>query len=621
MHFAFQSAFMNKQSSIGISAKIWITTVVLTAVQILVGISIEEGTPPGFAFFVVPIATTILSIPALITLAIVMPIIQNRVENPASKIKWLLVLLLLILLLYSLAAIALLFGIHSFNFSETNIEDLQYLLVALGLLAVAIIFSVAINYKAVINYFYNSNSSFSFSFFFNSKKYKAMEEIQKSGPALPASNNKILIKGFITGFLILLMLIPTIFISNLISEREARQKEIVKEVSSKWAATQTLSCPFLVVPYSYTYQGQDGKPAINQSHLIFLADTVMVAGNILPEERQRSIYKVLLYRSSIEYKGNFKVALPTDIDATKIDFGNAKICFTLSDYKGIEEDVLVQFNNEKLILRPGLPLNDFGKTGLSAPVKLEAATLLAGLPFSMQIKIKGSEQLHFIPMASSSKFELSSKWNDPSFDGEMLPNERKVTQEGFHSKWSFNQANLPFSTVIQPNSLGENKMNFGVSLVQPADQYGKTMRSVKYAILFIGLTFAFFFIIELMQQKPFHPVQYVLVGIALVIFYTLLLSFSEFIKFDTAYIIAALATILLISGYAKSHFKSWKTAGIFFGLLSLLYAFIFVLIQLEDTALLVGSIGLFVVLALAMYASRKINWYGTASSETVRVAS
>jgi len=104
-------------------------------------------------------------------------------------------------------------------------------------------------------------------------------------------------------------------------------------------------------------------------------------------------------------------------------------------------------------------------------------------------------------------------------------------------------------------------MNFGVSLVQPADQYGKTMRSVKYAILFIGLTFAFFFIIELMQQKPFHPVQYVLVGIALVIFYTLLLSFSEFIKFDTAYIIAALATILLISGYAKSHFKSWKTAG------------------------------------------------------------
>ena len=140
--------------------------------------------------------------------------------------------------------------------------------------------------------------------------------------------------------------------------------------------------------------------------------------------------------------------------------------------------------------------------------------------------------------------------------------------------------------------------------------YNKTMRSVKYAILFIGLTFAFFFIIELMQHKPFHPVQYVLVGLALVIFYTLLLSISEYILFDYAYLVAALATIFLITFYAKGHFESWKTAGIFFGLLSCLYSFIFILIRLEDTALLVGSIGLFIVLALVMYTSRKINWYG-----------
>jgi inner membrane protein len=151
---------------------------------------------------------------------------------------------------------------------------------------------------------------------------------------------------------------------------------------------------------------------------------------------------------------------------------------------------------------------------------------------------------------------------------------------------------------------------FGVTMIQPADQYAKTERAVKYAILIIGLTFSLFFIVELMQKKPIHPVQYVLIGLALVIFYTLLLSISEFLLFDIAYLVAAIATILLITLYANTHFKSWRSAGIFAGVLTLLYGFIFVLIRLEDTALLVGSIGLFIILAIAMYASRKINWYG-----------
>ncbi|MEO8583110.1 MAG: inner membrane CreD family protein, partial [Flavitalea sp.] len=177
---------------------------------------------------------------------------------------------------------------------------------------------------------------------------------------------------------------------------------------------------------------------------------------------------------------------------------------------------------------------------------------------------------------------------------------------------------LPFGTVLKNVNLDDLKMDFGVTMLQPADQYAKTSRCVKYAILFIGLTFGLFFIIELMQRKPFHPVQYSLIGIALVIFYSLLLSISEFILFDAAYLIASLATILLITWYAASHFRQWKTAGVFGGVLTILYGFIFILVRLEDTALLVGSIGLFIVLGLVMYASRKINWYG-ASNETVAV--
>ncbi|HSN61229.1 MAG TPA: cell envelope integrity protein CreD, partial [Ferruginibacter sp.] len=322
------------------------------------------------------------------------------------------------------------------------------------------------------------------------------------------------------------------------------------------------------------------------------------------------IYKVLLYKSTINMDGAFKIKWPTDIKLSNVDYANAKLCFTLSDFKGIEEEIYINFNGQKLLLTPGLPVDDFGTVGLSVPVSLSPEASVAGMPFSMQVKLKGSEQLHFIPMSASSTFLLNSEWPSPSFDGDMLPNDRQVSESGFNAKWNFNQANLPFATVMKENTVQEKKMAFGVSLVQPADQYNKTMRSIKYAILFIGLTFAFFFIIELMQKKPFHPVQYVLVGLALVIFYALLLSISEYILFDYAYLVAALATILLITFYAKGHFNSWKTAGIFFGLLSCLYTFIFILISLEDTALLVGSIGLFLVLALVMFASRKINWYG-----------
>ena len=195
------------------------------------------------------------------------------------------------------------------------------------------------------------------------------------------------------------------------------------------------------------------------------------------------------------------------------------------------------------------------------------------------------------------------------------PAKETISDKGFSASWSFNKANLPFGMVLRDFKFDESALAFGVTMMQPADQYAKTNRSVKYAILVIGLTFSLFFIIELMQQKPIHPVQYVLIGLGLVIFYSLLLAISEFIPFDYAYLIASFSTILLIGFYAKNHFRSWKSSGIFSGVLTLLYGFIFILIRLEDTALLVGSIGLFIILAITMQASKKVNWYGKPSLE------
>jgi len=375
-----------------------------------------------------------------------------------------------------------------------------------------------------------------------------------------------------------------------------------------------------------------------KKHLYLLPENLNVNGTINPEIRPRSIYKILLYRSDIKTTGNFKINLPKDIELNSLQLSEAKICYGISDFKGIEEKINISFNGVSYDLAPGLPTKEIETVatpatsgqeeyvrtenatknieavGLSASVNLTQEDLQKTLNFEMPLKIKGSERLHFIPLSGTSNFEIKSSWKDPKFDGNNLPATRDVNEQGFQAKWSFNNANLPFGTVIKEFNFSKQNLAFGVSMVQPADQYAKTMRSVKYAILFIGLTFALFFIIELMQKKPMHPVQYVLIGVALVIFFTLLLSISEFILFDYAYLIAALATILLITLYAKSHFKSIKTASLFGSLLSCLYTFIFVLIRLEDAALLVGSIGLFIILALVMFGSRKINWYGSGSN-------
>jgi len=445
------------------------------------------------------------------------------------------------------------------------------------------------------------------------KQYNQMETtiIKGSEPGTPHSpSNKILIKAVITGALILVMLIPTVFITNLVQERQARQAAVVTEVSDRWAQAQVLTGPYIFLPYKIINIDKDKKVTEQLDHLVILPDVLDVNGQVSPEIRLRSIYKVLLYRAKLHNAGRFEFKIPKEIDSSLIQWQDAKICYGLSDFKGIEEKLAINFNGSDYELSPGLPSNDINEKGLSASIPLALTDEGKKIPFNINLKIKGSEQLHFVPLSGDSRFTLKSDWPNPSFDGSDLPSVRAINDSGFTATWNFNKANLPFGTTLKDFKYDPKSIAFGVTMIQPADGYSKTNRCIKYAILFIGLTFSLFFIIELMQKKPVHPVQYILIGLALIIFYTLLLSISEFIAFDLSYLIASVATILLISLYAYGHFRSSKTAGIFGGVLALLYGFTFVLIRLEDTALLIGSIGLFIILALAMYASRKINWYG-----------
>ncbi len=431
---------------------------------------------------------------------------------------------------------------------------------------------------------------------------------QTIGKEIQNPSTRILIKGIITGVLILGLMIPTLFIVNLVDERKERQREVVKEVSSKWGGQQTLTGPYIFLPF-LTIEDVGGKTIRTQKHVWILPEQLSVTGTVTPEVRRRSIYDVLLYRAQIQTKGVFHPKLPKGIDSSAVQWKDSKICYGVSDYRGIEQRMVITANAQQYDLSPGLPDEDINRDGLSAPLTLSASDLGKPINFDMNFSLRGSETLYCVPLAGNSVFKISSSWNAPSFDGTSLPIERKLTENGFEAHWQFNKANLPFGTLLQAGKFESSNFAFGLNMLQPTDNYAKTSRSVKYAILFIGLTFALFFIVELLQKKPLHSVQYVLVGLALVIFYSLLLSFSEFISFDLSYLFASVATVFLVTWYTYSHFKTWKAAGAFFTVLASLYIFTFVLVRLEDTALLIGSIGLFIILSLVMIASRKINWY------------
>jgi inner membrane protein len=239
----------------------------------------------------------------------------------------------------------------------------------------------------------------------------------------------------------------------------------------------------------------------------------------------------------------------------------------------------------------------------------------AAKEFTLNLKLNGSEQLFFTPLGKQTAVTITSPWKDPAFEGKYLPSDKNISDKGFTAKWNVlhYQREIPQSWTENKPSVSESV--FGVKLLQATDSYGKTMRSVKYALLFIALTFCIYFFIELLKGKSVHPLQYILVGFALCIFYTLLLSVSEYLGFDYAYLISAVATVSLIALYTKSLFGQWGIAALFFLFLSMLYGFIYILIQLQDGALLFGSIGLFILLAIIMYYSRRIDWRGSSGTK------
>lgn len=418
--------------------------------------------------------------------------------------------------------------------------------------------------------------------------------------------SKLLIKGLLIGGLVLLLLIPAYFVQNVITEREARQKEAFAEVSSKWAGRQNITGPVLVLPYNETVTGDKGQVVILKKLAYILPDNLIVESTVKPEERHRGIFQVMLYSSEIKMSGKFN-SIPLQqlkIDPAQVLWNETYVCMDLADSKGLKEEINLVWNDSTVTLNPSAINNGVMKEGFMAQVNTSPDI---AIKFSSSISINGSEQLLFTPVGKETTVKLNSTWPDPSFTGGQLP-EHRISDSGFVATWKSLAHTRNFPQAWKENTYNLQSASFGADLFIPVNGYQKTMRSVKYAILCILLTFAAFFIIETVNKKSVHPFQYALIGLALILFYTLLLSISEYTGFNTAYIIASAATVGLIAWFVKGLLQSSKLTTVLGIVLVLMYSYIFTILQLQDYSLLLGSIGLFLTLAVIMHFSKKIQW-------------
>ncbi len=435
----------------------------------------------------------------------------------------------------------------------------------------------------------------------------------KTGKMTEKSKNKITIKGLIVTALIILLLIPTFIINTLIIERQSRQKEAFSEISNKWAKAQTITGPIVSIPYDDYYKESNGAVHKIKKHIHILPEELKIKGKLVPEKRYRGIFETVVYTSDIEITGSFSNLNPSfpAIPSKDILFNEAFISLGITDLRGIENNVSFYFNKTNYSFNSGVETTDIFKSGINTQIQLDNLDSLNHIyNFSMKLKLRGSQYLYFTPVGKETILSITSNWGTPSFDGAFLPNNRKIESTGFSANWKVLHLNRNYPQSWLNSDFSVDESAFGVLLYVPVDNYTKTDRSIKYAILFIALTFLIFFFLELLNNNSIHPLQYILIGFALCIFYVLLLSISEQLYFNFAYLIASIMTIGLITWYSRSILKDKKLAYLVGGNLIILYGFIFTILQLEDYALLIGSLGLFLILAIVMYFSRKIDWKG-----------
>lgn len=423
--------------------------------------------------------------------------------------------------------------------------------------------------------------------------------------------NSVMLKLFTITILMLLLLIPASMIKSIISEREVLSEAAIQEVSSKWADKQQINGPVLTIPLVYEYL-EEGKLIQTTRYWYLLPEVLNINGKVEPEKLRRNIYEIVVYKSNLNVSGKFVFDKTPDQENLKsIQYKKAFLTVGISDLKGIKDQIVLKWNSQPLKVEPGSLISDIIYSGVTIGIPNLEAQMEKPIDFSFSLNLHGSQNLSFVPLGSTTQVNLTSNWPSPSFNGNFLPNHREITPEGFKADWKVLQLNrnYPQSWVGSSQGRKMDSAAFGVNLLLPLDDYQKSMRSAKYAVMTIALTFLIFFLVEILNGRKIHPFQYILVGLALTLFYILLISISEHSNFNIAYAISTLSIVTMITLYSLSIFKAKKLTMLLVTTLIGIYGFLFVTLQLADYALLMGSIGLTLILAATMYFTRNINWY------------
>ncbi len=437
------------------------------------------------------------------------------------------------------------------------------------------------------------------------------------------------LKILFTGFLAMVLMIPLGMVDSVIRERQNRRNEAVNEVSSKWGHPQTIAGPVLVVPYRFTYtEDQDGKKVthVTIKNACFLPESLRVKGRLNPERRSRGLYEVILYSlKDLSISGKFNRPDPSrlNIPADAMLWERAYLAVGIPDTRGIQKDVKLVWNGREISFLPGVKDAGVVASGIHAPLPGLRDRSARTINYAMNIDLRGSSALNFSPLGKDTLVELDSSWPHPSFIGAYLPDRHRVGDDGFTAKWnvSYFGRNIPQEFIQGETANPTDNASFGVRLFVPVDFYQKCERAVKYGFLFITLTFLAFFLFELFNRLAIHPLQYTMVGFAMSVFYLLFLALSEHVGFFASYLLSSLSIMGLITGYCVKVLKTRKRAGYMFGLLLGLYSFLYVLLENEDYALLLGSLAIFAILAAVMYLTRNVDWYrirlgnGTAATD------
>ena len=420
--------------------------------------------------------------------------------------------------------------------------------------------------------------------------------------------------------LTLLLLVPMVRIRGLIHERQGLRDQVLADVARSDAGAQTLTGPILIVPWHRTVHehvaGSGDRPVTVarevQGELRLLPELMDLTGRLGTEERQRGIYKARVYRAETQLTGRFEVPANYGVteDVASYRFGAARLVLGISDIRGIGNALTLRADGNDIPFAPGTGTALFA-SGVQAPLP---ATAARSVEFEIGLTLAGTREFNVVPVGRESRVHLESDWPHPSFVGEFLPVKRDVGSAGFSADWqtSFFATNMEDVLARCSDAAAGCEAlvadHFGVSFIDPVDQYLKSERAAKYAFLFIGLTFAGFFLTEVLRRVSVHPIQYGLVGLALAMFFLLLLSLSEHMGFGLAYLVAAVACVGLISYYVR-HVLGSAGQGLAFGVaLASLYGLLYGILSSEDYALLMGSLLVFGLLAMVMVLTRRVSW-------------